>query len=188
MVDFIKRASKTGDLDPDEQVLAAVNVTPSPFVVANAGMTGGLIGGGVIGMAAGAAWDGRQRKKDQQEAEGKSLPEVAGRKLVEPKIPTNGALLGVTTKRIVAWRISGLGKPRDVLHSIPLADVDMVRWEQADARWLGGRPASVLIWIGVGESVLACAGISMGAAGKHVEGVVDALEQRLPGKVSVWEG
>lgn len=189
MVDFVKRAEKTGDIEPDEQVLAGFNATPSPFEIVNAGMTGGLIAGGVIGMAAGAMWDKHQAKKGADEAEGKCLPDVAGRTPYEPGVPTNGSLMAVTTKRIAAWRISGLGKPKELLFSIPLSDVDVVRWEDTDTRWLGGRPGSLVIWIGVGgDRVLACAGISMGPGGKYVRGTVEALEQRLPGRVSPWDG
>lgn len=188
MVDFVKRAVKTGDIDPDEQVLAGSNVTPSPFGVPNAGMTGGLIAGGVIGMAVGAAWDKRRASKDAEEQDGKRLPPVAARLPVEPAIPTNGALMAVTTKRILIWKIGGLGAPKEMLHAIPLTDVDEVRWEDADAKWLGGRPASLLLWIGVDDRVLSCAGISMGPAGRYIRSVVDALDQRLPGRVEAWEG
>ncbi len=62
-------------------------------------------------------------------------------------------------------------------------------WEDADTKWLGGRPGSRVLWIGVdGDRVLACAGISMGPGGVHVKRAVEALEQRLPGKVVAWEG
>ena len=187
MVDFVKRAAKTGDTEPDEEVLAAVNVTPSPFTVPNAGMTGGLIAGGLVGAAAGAAWDRRRERAEEEEQEGKSLPEVAFRAPVEPGIPANGALLAVTTKRILAWRISGLGRPREILVSLPLADVDAVRWEDVETRWLGGRPSSVAFWIGSGDRVLACAAISMGPAGKWVDRVIAALDERLPGRVEEWD-
>ena len=189
MVDFAKRAQKTGEIHPDEQVLAGFNATPSPFGMVNAGMTGGLIAGGVVGLAAGAMWDKRRAKKEAEELAGKSLPDVAGREPFEPGVPENGSLFAVTTKRIVAWRIAGLGKPREQLFAIPLADVDSIVWEDADAKWLGGRPSSLVMWIGVGgDRVLATAGISMGAAGKYVKQTLAALEERLPGKVTIWEG
>lgn len=189
MVDFVKRAISTGDIEPDEQVLAGFNATPSPFGVANAGMTGGLIAGGVIGLAVGAAWDRRRNRKDAEEQEDKRLPDVAARLPFEPGIPANGSLTAITTKRIAVWNIAGLGKPRDMLLSIPLADIDVVRWEVADARWMGGRPSSMLWWVGVGgDRVLSCAGIAMGAAGKYVKESLRALEERLPGKVVAWEG
>lgn len=186
MVDFIKRAVETGDIDPDEQVLAASNVTPSPFMVANAGMTGGLIAGGVVGAVVGAAWDRRRRKKDEQETATRVFPDVAHREPMEPSVPANGALLAVTTKRVIVWGISAMGTPRVVLVSVPLATVDQVVWEDADAKWLGGKPASLAVWIGVGDMVLGCAGIAMGPAGKWIRGVVEAFDQRLPGRVQVW--
>lgn len=186
MVDFVKRAQRTGDIGVDEEVLAACNVTPSPFAVANAGMTGGVIAGGMVGAALGAAWDGRRRKQDDVEQADKQLPELAGRPPLDPPVPTNGALLGVTTQRVVMWGISPMGKPREVLLAVPLAEIDEVWWEEADAKWLGGRPASLVLWIGASSGVLSCAGISMGPAAKHVRGIVAALESRLPGKVSAW--
>jgi hypothetical protein len=189
MVDFAKRARRTGDIEPDEEVLAGFNATPSPFGIGNAGMTGGLIAGGAVGMAVGAAWDRSRAKKLAEEQAGKGLPDIVGREPFEPPIPTNGTLFAVTTKRIVVWTIAGLGKPKDMLLSIPLSDVDSVVWEEADTKLLGGRPGSLMMWIGVGgEQVLACAGISMGPAGKYVKHALAALEERLPGRVVAWEG
>lgn len=188
MVDFLKRARNTGNLDPDEEVIGASNVTQSPFAVANAGMTGGVIAGGAVGAAVGAAWDARRQKKDKGEQAAKLLPTVAARAPYQPGIPTNGALLAVTTKRVVAWRISAMGKPKDLLLSIRHDQIDEVWWEDADAKWLGGRPASLLIWIGVGDGVLSTAGIAMGPSGKYIRSVVTALEGRLPGKVRQFEG
>lgn len=188
MVDFLKRAAKSGDLDPDEQVLGAVNVLASPFVVANAGMTGGLIAGGVVGAAVGAAWDRRRRKADEADAATKPLPEIAARSVFEPGIPANGALLAVTSKRILMWNISAMGKPKGVLATIDLADVDQVYWEDVGSKWLRGSPASLMVWLGVHDAVLAMAAISLGPAGKYATGLVAALEQRLPGKVQEFSG
>jgi hypothetical protein len=189
VVDFVKRAHKTGDIASDEQVLAGFNATPSPFGIPNAGMTGGLIAGGVVGMAVGAAWDKRRAQQQAEEEAGKELPEIVGRQPFEPALPTNGTLFAVTTKRIAIWRIAGLGKPKDMLLSIPLTEIDSIVWEDADTKWLGGRPGSLLMWIGVGgERVLSCAGISMGPAGRYVKEALAALEERLPGKVVAWEG
>lgn len=188
MVDFVKRARSTNEIDADEEVVAACNVTPSPFGVANAGMTGGLIAGGVVGMAVGAAWDSRRKKKSDAAADQKMLPAVAARVPYEPGIPTNGALFAVTTKRILAWRISGLGKVREMLVDIPLHDIDEVWWEDADAKWMSGQPASLLMWVGVGDTVLSLAGISMGPGGKHIRSVVTGLETRLGAKVQRFEG
>ena len=189
MVDFVKRAHKTGDIDPDEQVLAGFNATPAPFGMANAGMIGGFIAGGAIGMAAGAALDGWRSKKDDADAEERDLPDLADRAPFEPAVPENGSLFAVTTKRIALWRIAGLGKPREMLFSIPLADIDRIAWQIADTKWLGGRPASLVMWIGVaGTHTLPCAGIAMGAAGKYVKQTLAALEERLPGRVVGFEG
>ena len=138
MVDFAKRARGTGDLDPDEDIVAASNVTPSPFSVANAGLTGGLIAGGAVGAAVGATWDSRRRKKDDRVQADKQLPAVAARQPFESQIPTNGALLAVTTKRICVWKISAMGKPKELLFSISHNQVDGVWWEDADTKWLAG--------------------------------------------------
>ena len=188
MVDFVKRARATGDLDPDERVIGAANITPSPFSVANAGMTGGVIAGGVVGAVVGATWDSRRRKKGEEEQAAKMLPAVAARAAFEPKVPSNGALLAVTNKRVIVWKISAMGKPKDVLLSIPHERIDEVWWEDADSKWLAGKPASLLIWIGTGDMVLSVAGIVMGPAGKFIRSVVTALEERLPGGVHRFEG
>jgi hypothetical protein len=188
VVDFSKRARNTNEIEPDEEVIAACNVTPSPFGVANAGMTGGLIAGGVVGMAVGAAWDARRKKQSDAAADQKMLPAVAARLPYEPGIPTNGALLAVTTKRVLAWRISGLGKVREKLIDFRLDDIDEVWWEDADAKWMAGQPGSLLMWIGIGDKVLSLAGIAMGPAGKHIRKVVSGFEDRLGAKVQPFEG
>jgi hypothetical protein len=184
MVDFIKRAANTGDLLPGEQVLGACNVTPSPFSVQNAGMTGGLIAGGIAGMAVGAVWDRHLSKKDEADAVDKETPPLVARPQFETEMPTNGALVAVTANRVVAWKISGLGKPKEVILSAPLSDIDEVWWEKAPKQLLRGKPASTLIWVGISGHVLPMAAISTGPAQKYVQLFIDALEQRLPGKVS----
>ncbi len=183
MVDFLKRARKTGDLEPDEEVIGAANVTPSPFAVSNAGMIGGGIAGGVVGAAVGASLDSRQSRKGDDEQATQALPAVAARAAFEPEVPTNGALLAVTTKRVVAWRISAMGKPKDVLLSVPHSRIDEVKWADAETKWLAGKPASLLVWIGIEESVLSLAGIVMGPSEKYIRSVVTGLEERLPGRV-----
>ncbi len=188
MVDFLKRARNSGDLDPDEEVIGASNVTPSPFTVPNAGMTGGIIAGGAVGAVVGAAWDRSRRRKGEKDQATKMLPVVAAKAALEPEVPANGALLAVTTKRVVVWSISAMGKPKAVLLSIPHGQIDEVWWTDADSKWLAGKPASLLIWIGVGEQVLSTAGIVMGPSGKYIRSVVSGLEERLPGKVQEFEG
>jgi len=187
VVDFLKRARNSGDLDPDEEVVGASNVMPSPFVVTNAGITGGVIAGGVVGAAAGAAWDARRRRKGEEEQATTILPAIAARTPFEPEIPTNGALLAATTKRVVAWKISGMGKPKAVLLTLPYSEIDEVRWVDADSKWLAGKPASLLIWIGAGERVLSLAGIVMGPSEKYIRSVVAGLDERLPGRVHEFE-
>ena len=187
MVDFLKRARNSGDLDPDEEVIGASNVMPSPFLVPNAGMTGGVIAGGVVGAAVGAAWDARRSRKGEEEQATKVLPGVAARPAFEPEIPTNGALLAVTTKRVVAWTISAMGKPKAVLLTVPHAEIDEVWWVDAETKWLAGKPASLLIWIGTGQRVLSLAGIVMGPSGKFIRSVVAGLDERLPGRVLEFE-
>lgn len=187
MVDFAKRARGTGDLDPDEEIVAASNVTPSPFAVADAGLTGGMIAGGAVGAAFGATWDSRRKKKDAKTQAEKMLPAVAARQPFDSQIPINGALLAVTTKRICVWKISAMGKPKQILFSILHDQIDGVWWEDADTKWLAGKPASLLMWIGIGDRVLSTAGISLGPAGKSIRSVVAALDERLPGKVHRFE-
>jgi hypothetical protein len=95
--------------------------------------------------------------------------------------------LAVTTKRICVWKISAMGKPKELLFSISHDQIDGVWWEDADTKWLAGKPASLLLWIGIDDRVLATAGISLGAAGKWIRSVVAALDERLPGKVHRFE-
>ncbi len=80
-----------------------------------------------------------------------------------------------------------MGKPKDLLFSIPHDQIDGVWWEDADTKWLAGKPASLLLWIGIGDRVLSMAGISMGPGGKSIRSVVAAMEERLPGKVRRFE-
>ncbi len=182
MADFRKRAAKAAEvlLDPDEEVLAAVNVMASPFI-AGAAMVGGAIAGGGVGAAVGAMIDGKHRNKDA----GRTLPAVAARTALEPPVPANGALAAVTSKQVLIWRIGGLGKPRDILHRFDLDTLDTFVWEDADTRWLAGRPKSFLMWFGLQDvHVLSAAAIVVGPARKHAEGIVEALASRRPGIVS----
>lgn len=190
MVDFRKRAETAAEglLQPGETVLAGVNVTASPFTVANAGMIGGVVAGGMVGAAVGMAWDRRRRRKDEEAEAVRPLPAIAGRPPVEPTVSANGGLLAVTTHRVLLWSVSGLGKPRDLLVAVSLHDVDEVVWQDLDAGWMSGRPASTALWIGVGERVLPLAAISMGPAGKAVRSVVATLGERRPGRVSEFGG
>jgi hypothetical protein len=183
MVDYVKRARGTGAIDPDEEILAACNFTPSPFSVQNAGMTGGLIAGGLAGMAIGAAWDRYREKKDADEGADQELPALVIRPEHDTALHPNGTLIAVTTKRLIGWRIAGLGKPRVMILDIALDRVDEVVWDEADAKMLRGKPASTLVWVGVDESVLPMSAISAGPNRKHVQGVIEALEARLPGRV-----
>src|SRR3990172_2476844 len=106
MVDFRRRAEQgaEGLLLPGEEMLAGVSVTAAPFRVGGAGMTSGL--------------------KDSEKESVRPLPDLATRPEMEPAIPAAGGLLGVTTARVLAWSVSGMGKAKDLLHAIPLDDVD----------------------------------------------------------------
>lgn len=183
MVDFVKRAAKAaqGMLSSDEEIRGAINVTPSPFIVGNAGMTGGMIAGGVLGAALGAAVDKRISGKEGE----RDLPAISARPTADPPIPTNGALAAVTNKRLLIWTISGLGKPKELIHDVSLGEIDAVVWEDTDVKWMRGKPQSIQVWIGLGGStVVSTAAISMGPAGKWARGLVDALAAGLPGKVT----
>lgn len=183
MVDFVKRAARAAEeiLGPDERVRGAVNVTPSPFLVPNAGMTGGMIAGGVVGAVIGSAVD----RKNSSRQESRPVPAIAARSPLEPEIPANGALLAVTDRRVLLWKIGGLGKPKDVLHSLDLGGLDTVAWEAADAKHLSGRAKAVMLWLGtVHGEVLAASAIAAGPAAKYASGVVDALVAGCPGVVS----
>lgn len=185
MVDFRKRAAKAAHsmLDADEEVLAAINVTASPFLPA-AGMVGGAIAAGAAGAVVGSIFDGKRQREDA----GRTLPAVAARSPFEPGIPANGALAAITSKRVLVWKIGGLGKPKDLLAEFRLDDVDEFVWEDADTRWLKGRPKSFLLWFGVKEeSVLAAVAISMGPAHKYAQSMVDAMTARRPGIVSEFK-
>lgn len=191
MVDFTKRAAKaaTSHLGATETVLAGVNVFPTPLQLGGAGATGGAIAGGLGGAAVGAAVDKRREDKQAAEDAARTLPDLAGRPGAAEAIPKNGALLGVTEQRLLVWKISGLGKPKDLLFELPLEQIDRVAWHEADTKWLRGSPKSILIWVGLTDgTVIPIAAISMGPAGKHAAAVVEALAQRLPGKVTEFEG
>lgn len=172
---------------PGETVLAAVNVFPSPLRVAAAGATTGVIAGGLIGAAIGTAWDARNRKRDAAEAEARALPAVATRPPVEPAIPGSGGLLAVTDHRVLVWAISGLGKPKDLIHAFPIGDVDEVSWHRLDAGWMRGKPASLVLWIGVAPKVLAASAVAMASSGRQAGEVVAALERLRPGRVARFD-
>ncbi len=185
MVDFRKRAAEgaAAILLPGEQVLAGVSVTESPFRVGGAGFTSGMIAGGVVGAAVGAAVDKHRDRKESERESVRAQPEVALRSELEPAVPRAGGLLGVTTERVLVWSVSGMGKPKDLLHAIGLHEVDTVVWQRLEAARLAGRPASIVMWIGVGQQVLPCAAIDMGPSAKHARGVIEALAARRPGRV-----
>lgn len=185
MVDFRKRAEKGAAdiLAPDEVVLAGVNVFPGPFRVAG-GFTGGLVAGGAIGAAVGAAWDSRNARREEEDEAVRPVPSVASRSPLDPPIPANGGLLGVTSVRVLVWSIGGMGKAKDLLHDLSLHDIDEVVWQEVGAGWMRGRPASLILWMGVGDHVLAMSAIDMAASGKHARLVVESLTERRPGRVS----
>jgi len=188
MVDYIKRARNTGDIDSDEEVIGACNCTPSPFSMTNAGATGGLIAGGLPGLAIGAAWDRYQAKRESAEAADEELPSIVTRTEFEPGLPANGALVAITTKRLVGWAVSGFGKPRDVAVTLPLSEIDQVLWDEQGQQLLRGKPSTTVFWLGLaGDRVLPMAAISGGPNHKHVQNVVQALAERLPGKVRRFE-
>ncbi len=184
MVDFAKRAAKAGGglFHPGEEVLGATNVSPAPFGMANAGMVGGMIAGGAVGAAVGAAYDKFREKKEEDDAP--QLPEIAARPQYEPQVPANGALLAATTHRLILWKISGLGKPKDVLADIPIGEIDSVVWFDADTKWMRGKPKSTLMWFGLRDGrVLTTAAITMGPAGKYVADLIAKLGAARPGLV-----
>ena len=187
MVDYFKRARGTGDLHPDEELVGACNFTPAPFSVSNAGMTGGLIAGGIAGMAIGAAWDRYVAKKEANEDADAELPGLVLRPEHEVALHPNGTLIAITTKRLVGWKIAGLGKPREQILDISLDRIDEVVWDEAEAKLMRGKPPSTLVWVGVDDTVLPMAAISSGVNRKHVQSVIGALESRLPGKVRRFE-
>lgn len=186
MVDFVKRAARAGEgvLGPGEEVRGAVNVTPSPFLVPNAGMAGGMMAGGVVGAVIGSAVDRKNLSKGAM----RPVPTIAARTPLDPGISANGALLAVTDRRVLLWRISGLGKPKGVFQSIEFGDIDAIAWEAAGAEYLAGRAKAVMLWLGTkrGE-VLAAAAIAAGPAAKYASGAVDALVAGCPGIVSMFD-
>lgn len=190
MVDFTKRADKAAGsrLGGTETMLAGTNVTPVPFQWAGSAATGGAIAGGLVGAAIGATVDKRRELRHGEEA-ARSLPDLASRPQASAAVPANGALLGVTDQRLLAWKISGLGKPKDLLFEIPFPDIDRVAWHEADTKWLGGSPRSTLIWIGLTDgTVIPVAAISFGPGGKYAGAVMSALIDRLGGKVTEFSG
>jgi hypothetical protein len=191
MVDFTKRAAKAaaGHIAVTETVLAGTNVMPTPFQVAGGATTGGAIAGGLVGAAIGAAVDKRRERKQDEDDAGRALPEIAGRPAAGESIPKNGALLGITEQRLLVWKISGIGKPKELLFEVPLDRIESVAWHDADTKWFRGSPKSTLIWVGLTDgTVIPTAAISLGPAGKYVDAVVEALAQRMPGKVSEFTG
>lgn len=187
MVDFSKRAARAPGVAPGETVLAAVNVFPSPFRVAAAGATSGVVAGGLIGAAIGTAWDARNQKRDAAEAEARPLPDVAKRPPVEPAIPGGGGLLAVTDHRVLVWSIAGLGKPKDLIHAFPIGDVDQVAWLRLDAGWMRGKPASLVLWIGIAAGVLAASAVALASSARQAGEVVAVLGRLRPGRVTHFD-
>lgn len=190
MVDFRKRGIRAaaGLLGPGETVLAAAPVTPSPFVVGDAGLIAGAATSRAIGAAAGMARDRHREEHTDREAGVRALPAVACRPQVEAGVPRAGGLLAVTTDRVLLWRTSRLGTPRELVGSFSLLDVDEVAWQALGSGWMAGRPPSLLLWIGVAAGVLSAAAADLGSAGKHARTVVDALRDRRPGRVIEFGG
>ena len=93
----------------------------------------------------------------------------------------------MTTKRMVGWKIAGLGKPKEQILDIALDRIDEVVWDEAEAKLMRGKPPSTLVWVGVDDTVLPMAAISSGVNRKHVQSVIGALDSRLPGKVRRFE-
>lgn len=138
-------------------------------------------------MAIGAAWDRYLARREDGEAAEAELPDLVMRPEYEITLHANGTLIAVTTRRLIGWKIAGLGRPRDLILDISLDRIDQVVWDEAKTKALRGKPASTLIWMGVDHTVLPMAAISGGVNRRYVQGVISALGSRLPGRVSRFE-
>ena len=186
MLDIQKKAQAAAApiLRPGEEVLAGMYVVPGPQLRFGAGAAVGMAGGGLVGLAVGAAVDRHSHKKAAGDS---GPPDLAGRPPVEPALPkVTGGLLGITTERLLVWALSATNKPKTLIHDYPLTLVDTVAWRhlKAGSEYLGGRinVGCTAIWIGLGDRVLPVA--SLGAFQEpNTVTVLDALHARCPGRV-----
>ncbi|MEX1207334.1 MAG: hypothetical protein WD652_06100 [Acidimicrobiia bacterium] len=167
-----------------EEVLAGMYVVPAPQLRFGIGAGTGMAGGGLVGLAVGAAVDRHFQKEDGGDPDPGGL---AGRPPVEPALPkVTGGLLVITTERLLVWALSATNKPKTLIHDYPLSIVDTVAWRRlkAGSEYLGGRInlGCTAIWIGLGDRVLPVA--SLGAFQEpNTAPVLNALTARRPGRV-----
>jgi hypothetical protein len=144
VVNWTKRVEKAaqGTLRNDETILAGTKLTQEQFRVAGGRTTGGFIAGGIVGAAAGAAWDKRTEAK-LEAAEAARLKDAAEELPPRPvEFPRNGAIAGVTSRRILFFAASELGKAKDLFYEVPVSDIRAIHERDAEQKLLRGTPPS----------------------------------------------
>ncbi|MDQ4025400.1 MAG: hypothetical protein M3217_07910 [Actinomycetota bacterium] len=100
--DKLQKAAE-GILRPGERVLGAIRTQPRGTVMGTA--IGGLVGSAVAGKQASKA------------------RAAAGEGSEAASWPASKFALGLTNERMLAFNYTALGKPKDVQHEVPLAEV-----------------------------------------------------------------
>ncbi len=112
-VDRIRDRVK-GDLRPDENLLAAVKVTPRGTIEQGILGAAGAVAGGMVGLVTGSKLGESKREAGDQERA------AAGLDLGDE----SQVLAGVTEHRLLMWKLAKLGgKPKGLLASIDLSAI-----------------------------------------------------------------
>ncbi len=144
MVNWTKHVEKAakGLLRPNEKVLAGVKLTQDQFHVTGGATTGGLVAGGAVGAVVGAAWD---KKLDAKHAAATAAqPATAGSDLPARSIefPRTGAIAGVTNHRLLFFRASEFGKPKELFYEVETATIAALHERDFEKKLLQGTPPS----------------------------------------------
>jgi len=181
MVNWTKRVEKAaaGILEPGEQILAGVNLTKQQFTVSG-GVTGGAIAGGLVGALVGGVWDRRQASKQEQDEAVRERAAIEDLPVRDVSFPIAGAVAGVTDRRLLLFRSSQMGSPKDVFYEVSLAEIDSVYDREVEKKLLRGAPASrAILIVFKDQSAVPLWGITAKPNGKWLDAFVVALRQAV---------
>ena len=181
MVNWTKRVEKAADgiLEPGEQILAGVNLTKQQFTVSG-GVTGGAVAGGLVGALVGGAWDRRQATKQEEDELVRDRAAIEDLAVRDVSFPIAGSVAGVTDRRLLLFKSSQMGSPKDVFFEVPLSEVDTVYDREVEKKLLRGAPASrAILIVFKDQTALPLWGITAKPNGKWVEAFIVAVRQAV---------